>query len=81
AYLTVDIDVLDPAYAPGTGTPVSGGLSSAQLLMTIDKIATLDWRGMDVVEFAPAYDHADITAIAASTVIQHYLQGLAAKKS
>ena len=81
AYLTVDIDVLDPAFAPGTGTPVAGGLSSAQVLMTIDKIATLDWRGMDVVEVAPAYDHTDITAIAASTVIQHYLQGLAAKKS
>ena len=60
---------------------LSGGLSSAQVLMTIDKIATLDWRGMDVVEVAPAYDHADITAISASTVIQHYLQGLAAKKS
>jgi agmatinase len=81
AYLTVDIDVLDPAYAPGTGTPVSGGLSSAQLLITLDKIATFDWRGMDVVEVAPAYDHADITAIAASTVIQHHLQGLAAKKA
>ncbi len=80
AYLTVDIDVLDPAYAPGTGTPVSGGLSSAQVLMSIDKISTLNWRGMDVVELAPAYDHADITAIAASTVIQHHIQGLAAKK-
>ncbi|MEI6573873.1 MAG: agmatinase [Alphaproteobacteria bacterium] len=76
AYLTVDIDVLDPAFAPGTGTPVSGGLSSAQLLMTLNKIIDLDWRGMDIVEVAPAYDHADITAIAASTVVQHYLQGL-----
>jgi agmatinase len=81
AYLTIDIDVLDPAFAPGTGTPVSGGLSSAQLLMTLDKIATLDWRGMDVVEVAPAYDHADITAIVASTVIQHHIQCLAAKKA
>ena len=80
AYLTVDIDVLDPAYAPGTGTPVSGGLSSAQLLMTLNKIMTLDFRGMDIVEVAPAYDHADITAIAGSTVVQHYIQGLAAKK-
>ncbi len=81
AYLTVDIDVLDPAYAPGTGTPVAGGLSSAQLLMTLAGIASLDWRGMDVVEVAPAYDHADITAIAASTVVQHYLQGWAAKQN
>ena len=79
AYLTVDIDVLDPAFAPGTGTPVSGGLSSAQLLMTLNKIIDLDWRGMDIVEVAPAYDHADITALAASTVVQHYLQGLAHK--
>ena len=80
AYLTIDIDVLDPAFAPGTGTPVSGGLSSAQLLMTLNKITDLDFRGMDIVEMAPAYDHADITAIAASTVVQHYLQGLAEKK-
>lgn len=78
-YLTVDIDALDPAFAPGTGTPVSGGLTSAQLLMTLNKIMDLDWRGMDIVEVAPAYDHADITAIAASTVVQHYLQGLAGK--
>ncbi len=80
AYLTVDIDVLDPAFAPGTGTPVSGGLTSAQLLMALNKIMDLDWRGMDVVEVAPAYDHADITAIAAATVVQHVLQGLAQKR-
>lgn len=80
AYLSVDIDVLDPAFAPGTGTPVSGGLSSADLLMTLNALATLDWRGMDVVEVAPAYDHADITAIAASTVVQHFLQGVAEKR-
>ena len=80
AYLTVDIDVLDPAFAPGTGTPVAGGLSSAQLLMILTGIADIDWRGMDVVEVAPAYDHADITAIAASTVLQHHLQMLAGKR-
>lgn len=80
AYLTVDIDVLDPAFAPGTGTPVSGGLTSAQLLITLNKVMDLDFRGMDVVEVAPAYDHADITAIAASTVVQHYVQALAEKK-
>lgn len=80
AYLTFDIDALDPAFAPGTGTPVSGGLSSAQALMLMRAIAGLDWRGMDVVEVAPAYDHADITAIAASTVVQHYLQGLAERR-
>jgi agmatinase len=73
AYLTVDIDCLDPAYAPGTGTPVAGGLSSAQLLMILRGLAPIDWRGMDVVEVAPPYDHADVTAIAAAAVVQHYL--------
>ena len=73
AYLTVDIDCLDPAFAPGTGTPVAGGLSSAQALMVLRGLGAIDWRGMDVVEVAPAYDHADITAIAAAAVVQHYL--------
>jgi agmatinase len=73
AYLTVDIDCLDPAFAPGTGTPVAGGLSSAQLLMILRSLGSIDWRGMDVVEVAPAYDHADVTAIAAAAVAQHYL--------
>ncbi|MHB2166056.1 agmatinase [Alsobacter sp. R-9] len=79
AYLTFDIDVLDPAFAPGTGTPVSGGLSSAQALMLLRALGGLDWRGMDVVEVAPAYDHADITAIAAATVVQHVLQAWVAR--
>ena len=73
AYLSVDIDCLDPAFAPGTGTPVAGGLSSAQLLMILRSLGSIDWRGMDVVEVAPAYDHADVTAIAAAAVAQHYL--------
>ena len=80
AYLTVDIDCLDPAFAPGTGTPVAGGLSSAQGLMLVRALAGIDWRGMDVVEVAPAYDHADITAIAAATFVQHYLGMLAARR-
>jgi agmatinase len=80
AYLTVDIDCLDPAFAPGTGTPVAGGLSSAQALMLVRGLAGVDWRGMDVVEVAPAYDHADITSIAAATFVQHYLGILAAKR-
>ncbi len=79
AYLTFDIDCLDPAHAPGTGTPVAGGLSSAQALMALWALRGLDWRGMDVVEVSPPYDHADITAIAAATVVQHYLQMLAEK--
>lgn len=79
AYLSFDIDALDPAFAPGTGTPVSGGFTSAEALMALWELRDLDWRGMDVVEVAPAYDHADITAIAAATVVQHYLQILAAR--
>jgi agmatinase len=81
AYLTFDIDALDPAFAPGTGTPVAGGLSSAQALAVLWALADVDWRGMDVVEVSPPYDHADITAIAAATLVQRYVQILAARKS
>jgi agmatinase len=66
AYLTFDIDCLDPAFAPGTGTPVAGGLSSAQALAIVRGLGAVDIVGADVVEVAPAYDHADITAIAAA---------------
>lgn len=81
AYLSFDIDALDPAHAPGTGTPVAGGLSSREALMLLDRILDLDFRGMDVVEVAPPYDRAEMTAIAAATVPQHYLQALARKVS
>jgi agmatinase len=81
AYLTFDIDCLDPAYAPGTGTPVAGGLTSAQALMALAGLGDIDFVGMDVVEVAPAYDHADITSIAAATIIQHYLGLLARRPS
>lgn len=80
AYLTFDIDCLDPAFAPGTGTPVSGGLSSAQALMAIAGLGALDFVGGDVMEVSPPYDHADITAIAAATVAQHYIGLLAARR-
>ncbi len=64
-YLTFDIDCLDPAFAPGTGTPVSGGLSSAQAMAILRALSgKLNMVGMDVVEVAPPYDHAAITAIA-----------------
>ncbi|HEY5678564.1 MAG TPA: agmatinase [Pseudomonadales bacterium] len=68
AYLTFDIDCLDPAFAPGTGTPVAGGLSSAQALHIIRGLTPVNLVGMDVVEVAPAYDHAELTAIAAATI-------------
>jgi agmatinase len=78
-YLTFDIDCLDPAFAPGTGTPVSGGPSSAKMLSVLQNLHKLDIRGGDVVEVAPAYDHADITAIAGATVAM-YMLGLRAEK-
>ena len=80
AYLSFDIDCLDPAFAPGTGTPVSGGLSSAQALMALAGLGDIGFVGGDVVEVSPPYDHADITAIAAATVAQHYIGLLAAKR-
>jgi len=67
-YLSFDIDCLDPAFAPGTGTPVAGGLSSDQALRIIRGLKGLDLRGMDLVEVAPAYDHAEVTALAAATL-------------
>ena len=72
-YLTFDIDCLDPAFAPGTGTPVAGGPSSARMLSVLRALGSLDIIGADIVEVAPAYDHADITAIAGATVAQHYI--------
>ncbi|CDZ62895.1 Agmatinase [Neorhizobium galegae bv. orientalis] len=78
-YLTFDIDCLDPAFAPGTGTPVAGGPSSAKILSVLRQLRPLDIRGADVVEVAPAYDHADITAIAGATVAM-YMLGLRAER-
>ena len=67
-YLTFDIDCLDPAYAPGTGTPVCGGLSSDRALKILRRLTAVNIVGMDVVEVAPAYDHAEITSLAAATI-------------
>lgn len=80
-YVTFDIDCLDPAYAPGTGTPVAGGPSSAKMLSVLRGMGGVDIVGADVVEVAPAYDHADITAIAGATVAMHYLGLLAEQKA
>jgi agmatinase len=79
AYLTFDIDCLDPAFAPGTGTPVSGGPSSAKMLSVLRRLGKLDIRGADIVEVSPPYDHADITAIAGATVAM-YMLGLRAER-
>lgn len=67
-YITFDIDCLDPAFAPGTGTPVPGGLSTFQALNIIRELKGINLVGMDVVEVAPAYDHAEITALAAAQI-------------
>jgi agmatinase len=67
-YLSIDIDVLDPAHAPGTGTPEAGGMTSRELLEVLRGLAGTNLVGADVVEVAPAYDHAEITAVAASHV-------------
>ena len=78
-YVSVDIDVLDPAHAPGTGTPEAGGLTSRELLATLRSFATLNLVGADIVEVAPAYDHAQITGIAAAHVGYELLSALAAR--
>ena len=72
-YVSVDIDVLDPAFAPGTGTPEPGGLSSLELMYLIRGLHGLNIVGADVVEVAPAYDHADITSLAAAHVAYEFL--------
>ncbi|MEU5100190.1 agmatinase [Streptomyces sp. NPDC020996] len=67
-YVSVDIDVLDPAHAPATGTPEAGGMTSRELLGVIRGFKGLDLVGADVVEVSPAYDHADITSVAAANL-------------
>lgn len=79
-YLTLDIDCLDPAFAPGTGTPEPGGLSSSQVMTFLEELAPLNWVGMDCVEVAPAYDHAELTSNAAAQFIWTYLCGQIAKR-
>jgi agmatinase len=68
-YVSIDIDVLDPSYAPGTGTPEMGGLHSRELLALLRGLDGINIVGADVVEVAPAYDHADITSVAAATLV------------
>jgi agmatinase len=73
AYLSFDIDTLDPAFAPGTGTPEIGGLASWQAQAILRRLSGLNFVGMDVVEVAPAYDVSEITALAAATIVWEYL--------
>jgi agmatinase len=72
-YLTFDIDCLDPSAAPGTGTPIPGGLTYHQAASVMRKLTPVDFVAMDMVEVSPPYDHADITSIAASALIMEYI--------
>lgn len=80
-YLSIDIDALDPAYAPGTGTPEPGGIVAADLMRAVRNLAyRFDIVAMDVVEVAPAYDHADCTVNVANRLFMECLAGMAARK-
>ncbi len=81
-FLSVDVDVVDPGSAPGTGTPEPGGLTSRQLLDAVRRIAMeLPLAGMDVVEVAPPYDHAEITAFLGNRVVLEALGGIAWRRA
>ncbi len=77
AYLTFDVDALDPAFAPGTGTPEVGGLATWQVRAILRRLIGLRFAGMDVVEVSPPYDVAEITALAAATIAWDYITLLA----
>ena len=79
--MSIDIDVLDPAFAPGTGTPEAGGLTSRELLAALRGLTGLNIVGADVVEVAPAYDHAELTTVAAATVVFDLITLLARRPS
>jgi agmatinase len=72
-YVSIDVDVLDPAHAPGTGTPEPGGLTTREVQQILHGLAGLNLVGADVVEVAPAYDHAEITALAAANLAYEFL--------
>jgi len=79
-YVSIDIDVLDPAHAPGTGTPEPGGLTTRELQLFLHGLVDLPIIGADVVEVSPAYDHAQLTALAAAGVVYDLLALLAVRR-
>jgi agmatinase len=80
-YLSVDIDVIDPGMAPGTGTPEPGGMLTRELLRAIRQVVvSVELAGMDVVEVAPPYDHAEVTAAAAHRCVLEAISALAARR-
>ena len=68
-YLSIDIDVLDPAHAPGTGTPEIAGMTTREIVNVIRGLSGLNLVSADIVEVAPAYDHAEVTSLAAATIV------------
>ena len=81
-FLSVDVDVVDPGMAPGTGTPEPGGLTGRQLLDAVRRCAIeLPLAGADVVEVSPPYDHADVTAMLANRVVLEVLGGTAFRRA
>ncbi|MEI6405830.1 MAG: arginase family protein, partial [Actinomycetes bacterium] len=79
-YLSIDIDVLDPAFAPGTGTPEMGGFTSRELLSMVRALPRDQMVGADIVEVSPAYDHAEITSLAAATLSYEIMSLMALAK-
>lgn len=80
-YVSIDVDVMDPAHAPGTGTPEAGGLTSRELLATVRALDGVHLVGADVVEVAPAYDHAELTSVAAANLVYELLGLFARQKN
>ena len=76
-YISLDIDVLDPAHAPGTGTPEPGGMTSRELLEILRGLRGTNLVGADVVEVSPPYDHAELTGLAAAHVVYEFMSLLA----
>ena len=79
--MSFDIDALDPAFAPGTGTPEVGGLATWQAQAILRRLTGINFVGMDLVEVSPAYDVAEITALAGATMVWEYLCLLAAQQN
>jgi agmatinase len=80
-YVSIDIDVLDPAFAPGTGTPEAGGMTSREVITIVRGMTGLRLVGADVVEVSPAYDHAEVTAVAASNLIYELISIMALQRA
>ena len=80
-YVSIDIDVLDPAFAPATGTPEAGGMTSRELLGVLRGLRHMNLIGADIVEVSPAYDHAEITAVAAANLAYELVSIMSSKKS